>query len=102
MRIATYHQDQQSNAAAFKAVHFQQTTESTHHIKKYNKKLNKESKHKATTKNKTKQNETNKQTKIQAHERFKRKLFINTKNKNKTKSMQVFGVVPFIKLQSDT
>jgi len=58
LRIATYHQDQQSNAAAFKAVHFQQTTESTHHIKKYNKKLNKESKHKATTKTKTKQNKT--------------------------------------------
>ena len=90
LRIATYHQDQQSNAAAFKAVHFQQTTESTHHIKKYNKKLNKESKHKATTKNKTKQNETNKQKSKHMKDSRENYLLIQ-KTKTKQKACKFSG-----------
>ena len=34
---------------------------------------------------------------IQTHKRFKRTLFIRTKH-----SMQIFGLIPFIKLQNDT
>ena len=35
--------------------------------------------------------------KMQTHERFRRTLFIRTKH-----SMQIFRVIPFIKLQNDT
>ena len=35
--------------------------------------------------------------KIQSHRRFKRTLFIRTKH-----HMQIFGVMPFIKLQNNT
>ena len=35
--------------------------------------------------------------KIQTHKRFQRTLFIRTKH-----SMQIFGVIPFVKLQNDT
>ena len=34
---------------------------------------------------------------IQTHKRLKRTLFIRTKH-----NMQIFGVIPFIKLQNDT
>ena len=34
---------------------------------------------------------------IQAHERFKRTLFIRTRQ-----NQQIFGLVPFIKLQNDS